>query len=240
MAKRESIPPEIKKEVRARCGYGCVVCGGAIYEYHHIEEHCKVQCHKAENITLLCPNHHAKVTRKFIDQDELSYRYKYPFTIERGYADDTFYKISSDIPAIIGSNQITGNSQSGELIIDSKGEKLMWLITPENSDAPSRFSSIFYDKNGRIFAAIIDNEFRALTNSNNFSDLETTAGKYKFKFKNTESNLDISRKNSSLVFNGTLYCRGNTLNMKDDGMEVIRPDGTYNTLSKNSFSCLKL
>ncbi|GAH43227.1 unnamed protein product, partial [marine sediment metagenome] len=31
------IPLEIKRAVRQKCGFGCVVCGSTIYQYHHFD-----------------------------------------------------------------------------------------------------------------------------------------------------------------------------------------------------------
>jgi trigger factor len=56
------IPEPIKREVRQKCGFGCVICGKPIWQYDHIEEFADVQEHKLDNIVLLCPDHHADKT----------------------------------------------------------------------------------------------------------------------------------------------------------------------------------
>lgn len=33
-----NIPLPIQREVRQRCGFGCVICGMPLYEYEHMEE----------------------------------------------------------------------------------------------------------------------------------------------------------------------------------------------------------
>ncbi|MCY1352671.1 hypothetical protein D9M68_474040 [compost metagenome] len=63
---RPAIPEPIKREVRQRCGFGCVICGLPIYEYEHMEEWAIVQRHVADEITLLCPTHHAEKTKKLL------------------------------------------------------------------------------------------------------------------------------------------------------------------------------
>jgi 5-methylcytosine-specific restriction endonuclease McrA len=65
---RPDIPDGIKREVRQRCGFGCVLCGFPIYEYEHIIDYSIVREHVAANLTLLCPNHHAQKTRKLISR----------------------------------------------------------------------------------------------------------------------------------------------------------------------------
>jgi hypothetical protein len=59
---RPPIPDPIKRAVRRRCGFGCVFCGAPIYDYDHIEPFSSEQSHAANNLTLLCPNHHREKT----------------------------------------------------------------------------------------------------------------------------------------------------------------------------------
>ena len=61
---RPEIPEPVKREVRKRCGFGCVLCGLPLYHYDHIEEFSTVGVHDASNLTLLCANHHDQKTRK--------------------------------------------------------------------------------------------------------------------------------------------------------------------------------
>ncbi|WNG79930.1 hypothetical protein C6A86_016810 [Mycobacterium sp. ITM-2016-00316] len=55
---RPPIPDPMKREVRQRCGFGCVICGHPIYEYEHMDDYAVVKRHGVANITLLCDGHH--------------------------------------------------------------------------------------------------------------------------------------------------------------------------------------
>lgn len=57
-----NIPLPIQREVRQRCGFGCVVCGMPLFEYDHLLGWAKAQRHVAEEITLLCDQHHREKT----------------------------------------------------------------------------------------------------------------------------------------------------------------------------------
>lgn len=57
-----NIPLPIQREVRQRCGFGCVICGMPLYEYEHMEEWAEVKRHVADEITLLCDQHHREKT----------------------------------------------------------------------------------------------------------------------------------------------------------------------------------
>ncbi|MGV1752798.1 HNH endonuclease [Agrobacterium sp. CG674] len=56
------IPEPIKREVRRRCRFGCVICGMPFFEYDHLVEYSVCREHVASNIILLCPEHHRKKT----------------------------------------------------------------------------------------------------------------------------------------------------------------------------------
>jgi hypothetical protein len=68
---RPAIPDPMKRSVRQRCGFGCVVCGVPIYQYEHMEEYSVVKEHKEDNIILLCPNHHQDKTSGRLSIDEV-------------------------------------------------------------------------------------------------------------------------------------------------------------------------
>jgi hypothetical protein len=56
-----NIPLPIQRQVRRRCGFGCVICGLPLYEYDHLLGWSSVRRHVAEEITLLCDQHHREI-----------------------------------------------------------------------------------------------------------------------------------------------------------------------------------
>ena len=63
------IPNLVKRQVRQSCGFGCVICGASIIDYEHVDPiFAEAKEHDPEKITLLCPQHHAKVTRGFLSK----------------------------------------------------------------------------------------------------------------------------------------------------------------------------
>jgi len=68
MASRD-IPEDVAREVRQRCGFGCVICGLPLYEYEHLEGFATVHRHLADEMTLLCNLHHAERTKRLLTLD---------------------------------------------------------------------------------------------------------------------------------------------------------------------------
>jgi hypothetical protein len=60
------IPDPVKRAVRQRCRFCCVICGAIPYQYHHFNPlYEDARAHLPEGITLLCGACHDKVTRGF-------------------------------------------------------------------------------------------------------------------------------------------------------------------------------
>ena len=65
---RPDIPEPLKRQIRQKCGFGCVICGIPVYHYDHLDDYSKVKSHELENLVLLCPNHHQDKTSHRLPQ----------------------------------------------------------------------------------------------------------------------------------------------------------------------------
>jgi hypothetical protein len=64
-----TIPAPMRREIRQRCGFGCVLCGLPLYHYDHMEDWAKAHRHVASEITLLCAGHHDEKTRGLLPNE---------------------------------------------------------------------------------------------------------------------------------------------------------------------------
>lgn len=79
-----NIPLPIQREVRQRCGFGCVICGMPLYEYEHMAEWAQVKRHVADEITLLCDQHHREKTGGLLPKEVVEEANKNPFNLREG------------------------------------------------------------------------------------------------------------------------------------------------------------
>lgn len=84
MKESRIIPLPIKREVRKKCGFGCIICGLPIYEYHHKVEWSIVKKHETENLVLLCSDHHKMVTNGMIHESYIIQAEKNPYNLAKG------------------------------------------------------------------------------------------------------------------------------------------------------------
>lgn len=142
-----NIPSSIQREVRQRCGFGCVICGVPIYDYEHMNEWALVKEHVAEDITLLCPQHHRERTSGRLPIEIVKEYNKNPYNSRKGQSSSMplFYQGDS-CEFLIGGNNF---------IMDSHGESPTQMI-PIMVDGIPLFSFILDDGHLLLDANIFD------------------------------------------------------------------------------------
>jgi hypothetical protein len=80
------IPSDIQRQIRQECGFGCVICGAAFYDYEHIEpEFADAREHNPAAMALLCGGCHARVTRKRLSKASVWAARKNPCCLQQGF-----------------------------------------------------------------------------------------------------------------------------------------------------------
>lgn len=103
-----NIPLPIQREVRQRCGFGCVICGLPLYEYEHMEEWAVVKRHVADEITLLCDQHHREKTGGLLPVEVVRAANSDPFNLKEGNSKPyNLHFAGTEATIEIGSNSFT-------------------------------------------------------------------------------------------------------------------------------------
>ncbi|MBZ7507808.1 HNH endonuclease signature motif containing protein [Klebsiella michiganensis] len=123
---RPSIPEPIKRLVRQQCFFGCAICGMPFFQYDHIEEYAEVQEHTADNLVLLCPNHHSAKTTNKLSKERIRQAKKNPFNANREHTSGFKVEPSKQLLAMLGTNSVVGwypdgNGEHYPVWINGKG-----------------------------------------------------------------------------------------------------------------------
>lgn len=159
MQNRPPLEHGLMREVRQRCGFGCVMCGRPIYEYDHILGWAKVKRHVASEITLLCDDHHREKTAGFLPNQRVVEANQEPFNIVNGVtAPHTLHYSGREFSLVIGTYIFQGTDRgagaAGQAIrID--GEPLFGVRL---EDGHFLLNISVYDSSGNLILLIIDNE----------------------------------------------------------------------------------
>jgi trigger factor len=146
---RPHIPLAVKREVRQKCGFGCVICGLPFFEYDHIEDYSKSQKHEAFGIALLCPNHHAQKTAGLLSSGDVWQARRSPCNLRgQGTGWELDFLNGSDCIVRLGRNSFTFtlNSERPEFVpvaIDGSA-----FLTFEFSGGDCQLSMYALDKVG--------------------------------------------------------------------------------------------
>jgi hypothetical protein len=107
-----NIPLPIQREVRQRCGYGCVICGMPLYEYDHIQDWSITQRHVADEITLLCDQHHREKTAGLLPKEVVFESNDNPYNLRKGVSKPYDLHFSGkQAQIVIGGNSFTCEDQ---------------------------------------------------------------------------------------------------------------------------------
>jgi SEC-C motif len=155
----DDIPDPIKREVRKRAGFGCVICGLALYDYEHFDpEFADALEHLPDGITLLCGSHHTKKTRGHLSTDAVRRAAAAPFCRKAGYAASEL-EAGEDPLIVLGTIQ----GRKVQTLLRIEGEDIVSIRGPEERGGPVRISATFRDSSGNITLQIVDNEWRVNT-----------------------------------------------------------------------------
>lgn len=153
---RPPIPEDIKREVRKRCGFGCIICGIPIIHYDHMIEYSENPDHKADNITLLCPTHHQQKTSGRISTEMIKSFDKSPINHKKEKSSPSLeYFIGNTFTCFIGPTTFRLIKSKIATILRVGGED---IISVDINDGVPLFNLKVYGSNGQAVLLIEKNE----------------------------------------------------------------------------------
>jgi hypothetical protein len=170
-----NIPEHVKAEVRKACNYGCVLCGRIPYHYDHLNiPYAEAKEHAADDIVLLCVEHHDAKTRNIISADIIESARK------SRKAKDSYTRFK--LPATSPSWHV---NWCGTIISDTAqvvkigDENVLAMDRSENPLEPILLSGVFRDRIGAIICRVQKNEF--ISRAQNLGDLKIQANRFEFR-----------------------------------------------------------
>jgi hypothetical protein len=210
------IPEATKKEVRSRCGFGCVICGICIVDYDHfLPEFKDAKSHDPNGITLLCAQHNQEKQRGFLSNQKVIECNQNPKCKQNGFV-NYILDVDKEIPDVfLGKAQFINTS----CILKIMDEKIFYFSKNEENIFQINFS--FFDSSGNEICKIKNNEL--IHNIGNF-DIQVSGGNFAFKDSDNQQALDFKyepRKSISINFLKMKY--------KNFTMEFDKSDGLLRT-----------
>ncbi|WP_409498656.1 hypothetical protein [Pseudomonas fragi] len=152
------VPQSIKREIRRRCGFGCVICGLAYYDYEHFDPDFKdAKAHLAEGMTLLCMQCNQKRARGTLSALTVTRANANPKCKQLGFASELFDFGPDPIEVKIAGVSFTDCN----VLLRVRGEDILSFKPPEEPGGPVLLSGCLTDVTGSTTLKIVDNVWSA-------------------------------------------------------------------------------
>lgn len=151
------IPDPIKRRIRQRSKFGCVICRAGIYDYEHIDpEYSDATTHSSDDICCLCTSCHAKVTRGHYSKDIVRKRYSEVEATDSSLIPPPFdYLDFHDGKAELKIGGISYDPGVNS-VVKYHGKEL-FSVSPSNESDAAGINALFLDESGNETLKIIDN-----------------------------------------------------------------------------------
>lgn len=151
-----TIPPFVKREVRQRCGFGCVICGFGFYDYEHFDpDFADATEHNPDGMTLLCSQCNQKRARGRLSAHTVAVANANPKCLQQGFASEMFDFHSE--PIEIKFAGVTFYDCKHLIVVN---ERPILSVQPAIDDkSPVLLSGVFCDPAGRETLIINENEW---------------------------------------------------------------------------------
>jgi hypothetical protein len=227
-----NIPAEVKRTIRQRSGFGCVICGFAICHYEHVDpEFLDAREHNADCMTLLCGRCNDKKRRGILSKEAVKRAMLNPKCLQEGFTFDTF-DVGTSLPTIQFSDS-TWTANKAFVLLRINGTDLVRFEPPEEEGSPFLLSAQFYNYKGKRIFWIERNEW--FGDSSNW-DIETIGQVITIRRAAREYELEIRNiPNERLIINkvNMLY-KGYKIKGNDrEGITILTPNGKE-LLAKNT------
>jgi hypothetical protein len=219
------IPDPMKRAIRQRCGFGCVICAAAIIEYEHIDpEFSRARQHHPDGIALLCPTCHAKRTRNFLSRRRVLEAMKAPAAKIAGFA---FSDLESTHhhPYVVFAGMTLRNCATP---VEICGMPVLKIEPAEVPGGPYRISATFFDPKGMPSLFIRQNEWQVLANT---WDVEATGGEIVVRSApgDIALRLLLDPGEGVVVEQISMYCAGYRIEGDRSALHITSPGGGRNT-----------
>lgn len=153
-----TISAEIKRQVRRRCGFGCVICGLGFYDYEHFApDFADALVHDPAGITLLCMQCNQKRNRKVLSAAAVAAHNANPRCLQDGFAREWLDVSSESVEVVFAGSTFVNCTH----ILSVCGDSVLSILPPEFQGEPYRISGLFADDTGATTLKIVENQWIA-------------------------------------------------------------------------------
>ncbi|WP_421579139.1 HNH endonuclease signature motif containing protein [Shinella sp. M31] len=185
---------DVRRQLRQEAGFGCVKCGFAIGDYHHIDPlFVDAKKHDPSRMAFLCKQCHGKFHGGFLSAETIWEAKANPKARRQGFSLEEFDFPSHTMKVHLGSLLFV----DCENIIMIEGDPVIAVRPPKEPGEPLLISAKLVDVDGIVRMWIDDNVWMA--NVDNW-DVEATGGRIVFRDAPGRIRISVSNRDRELDF----------------------------------------
>ena len=209
---RTSIPERVKQQLRSEAGFGCCFCGLPIIQYHHILPYSVEVHHRPEDMMIVCPTCHDKITKRAVPEFKQRQAKAKPFNLQRRKVKGLL-EINQSFCAIeIGSALFVGQ---GPIITINKQEILGLYLNSVNALELSLHLS---DESNNSILSIERNEW--ISGDYLPWDIKSDWQKLKIRSKARQVLINIDATRSLISLQGRLWSFSGAIKLDKQGVHI--------------------
>ena len=218
--RRPPIGEGIKREVRQRCRFGCVICGCPVYHYDHIVEFSEVGVHQVDNLALLCAAHHDLKTRGHLPADRVQEAVDEVLRGRRPVNRGSELFFGHEVTLVFGSNSFKFTVEPDRPVLPALVVEDTTLIGIRLEEQRPLLTLTTFDEDNRRVLSVRDSELR---HTDHVWDVSYVGTKLTFRRGSGDIllELDFKAPNAIEFTRGTLYACGIGLAIQPDRLIVL-------------------
>ncbi len=155
---KRSVPAPIKREIRKRVGFGCVVCGEAFATIEHFSpEFSDAHEHSPDGMTLLCGTHQIGTTAGRLTKEQVAHHNRNPYCLKNGHPWAEMNVATGSVPVV----QLGNTKINASVFLKIKSRKLIWFTPNDDPNCPFLFNAVFLASDGKVTLEINENIIEA-------------------------------------------------------------------------------
>lgn len=208
---RPHTPYQIARQLRQEAGFGCCVCGNPIIQYHHIVEWAAEPHFRADDMMVLCPNHHDQATKGAMPQVEQRKFKANPCNIARGLVKGLLAVRQDYCAADFGSVTVVGDGT----FLRIGGEDIIGFNLGEGN---LEISLRLYSESDELLLRIDRNEW--VSGDSLPWDIEADWQTLTLRERARSITVSLNAKFKPLRVSGAFYRLGKRVTISDNGIQV--------------------
>lgn len=156
------VPSDIARQIRQRCGFGCVICGLGFYDYEHFDpDFSEATEHNPDGMTLLCSQCNQKRARGRLSAQTVAAANMNPRCLQQGFSSELFDFASNAVEVVFAGVSFYDCRH----LVMVNGQSILSLKPPEEKGQSVLLSGIFTDGQGRKALEVDDNVWKVNSSS---------------------------------------------------------------------------